>query len=257
MNWALDHSGVIIGVSVVDVPDDVPAEPDGRPRRSCPTRTWASGRSTSTRPKARRSRAPARSRFKLLKELEGHRGRRADRAVDRRDRPGAGASTHIHFLCLALPIDERKDTQAQMIARDAQAARGASRPTGRASRRATRWAAARAPAAIAISANILGPGPRSAGRLLAEGARRGAEDCRASAEPKISLSVSNPEIHVAVDRQRAADLGVRMATIGNTLRLAVAGDDQISNFREGAGAVPGQDPRAREPAARHRARSAG
>jgi HAE1 family hydrophobic/amphiphilic exporter-1 len=41
-----------------------------------------------------------------------------------------------------------------------------------------------------------------------------------------------------VDRKRAADLGVRMATIGNTLRLAVAGDDEISNFREGAERYP-------------------
>jgi HAE1 family hydrophobic/amphiphilic exporter-1 len=57
-------------------------------------------------------------------------------------------------------------------------------------------------------------------------------------EPKISLSMSNPEIHVAVDRRRAADLGVRMATVGNTLRLAVAGDDEISNFREGSERYP-------------------
>ena len=32
VNWALDHPGVIIGVSVVTVPADLPAEPDGRPR---------------------------------------------------------------------------------------------------------------------------------------------------------------------------------------------------------------------------------
>src|SRR5262249_10539653 len=58
------------------------------------------------------------------------------------------------------------------------------------------------------------------------------------ADPKLSLSVSNPEIHVAVDRRRAADLGVRMATIGNTLRLAVAGDDQISFYKEGQEQYP-------------------
>src|SRR5947209_9437733 len=58
------------------------------------------------------------------------------------------------------------------------------------------------------------------------------------ADQKISLNISNPEIHVAVDRRRAADLGVRMATIGNTLRLAVAGDDEISNYREGSEQYP-------------------
>jgi HAE1 family hydrophobic/amphiphilic exporter-1 len=43
---------------------------------------------------------------------------------------------------------------------------------------------------------------------------------------------------VAVDRRRAADLGVRMATIGNTLRLAVSGDDEISFFKEGQEQYP-------------------
>src|SRR3982075_4715836 len=57
-------------------------------------------------------------------------------------------------------------------------------------------------------------------------------------EAKIQLSISNPEIHVAVDRRRAADLGVRMATIGNTLRLAVAGDDRISFYKEGQEQYP-------------------
>jgi HAE1 family hydrophobic/amphiphilic exporter-1 len=57
-------------------------------------------------------------------------------------------------------------------------------------------------------------------------------------EVKIGLNVSNPEIHVDVDRKRAADLGVRMATIGNTLRLAVAGDDEISFYKEGAEQYP-------------------
>ena len=55
---------------------------------------------------------------------------------------------------------------------------------------------------------------------------------------KINLSLANPEVHVAVDRKRAADLGVRMATVGNTLRLAVSGDDQISFYKEAAEQYP-------------------
>jgi HAE1 family hydrophobic/amphiphilic exporter-1 len=90
----------------------------------------------------------------------------------------------------------------------------------------------------AISANMLGPGPVAAHRLLDEGARGGAERYPSITEPKLSLSVSNPEIHVAVDRRRAADLGVRMATVGNTLRLAVAGDDRISFYKEGQEQYP-------------------
>ena len=43
---------------------------------------------------------------------------------------------------------------------------------------------------------------------------------------------------MAVDRARAADLGVRMATVGNTLRLMVAGDDEISTYREAGEQYP-------------------
>ena len=64
--------------------------------------------------------------------------------------------------------------------------------------------------------------------------------------------MSNPEIMVAVDRRRAADLGVRMSTVGDTLRLMVSGDEEISIYHEGQRAVSGEDPRAREPAARPR-----
>ena len=54
----------------------------------------------------------------------------------------------------------------------------------------------------------------------------------------MSLNIANPEIRVAVDRRRAADLGVRMQTVGDALRLMVAGDDEISTYREGAEQYP-------------------
>jgi HAE1 family hydrophobic/amphiphilic exporter-1 len=90
---------------------------------------------------------------------------------------------------------------------------------------------------FAIAANILGPDLKQIAnyskRALAE-----AQKLKSLADVKITLNVSNPEVHVAVDRKRAADLGVRMATIGNTLRLAVAGDDEISFFKEGSEQYP-------------------
>ena len=70
---------------------------------------------------------------------------------------------------------------------------------------------------IALSANVLGADLKQ----LTDYSLRALEVAQRTpslAEPKLSLNVSNPEIHVAVDRRRAADLGVRMATIGNTLR---------------------------------------
>jgi HAE1 family hydrophobic/amphiphilic exporter-1 len=88
-----------------------------------------------------------------------------------------------------------------------------------------------------ISLNILGPDlPQLTDYSLKTLAA--AQQTPSLVDPKLSLSVSNPEIHVAVDRRRAADLGVRMATIGNTLRLAVSGDDQISFYKEGQEQYP-------------------
>ena len=111
------------------------------------------------------------------------------------------------------------------------------RATGRASARARRLAAARAVGGFAIAANILGPDLDQ----IVEYSKKALEASKnvpSITEVKIGLNVSNPEIHVAVDRKRAADLGVRMATIGNTLRLAVSGDDQISFFKEGQEQYP-------------------
>ena len=48
-----------------------------------------------------------------------------------------------------------------------------------------------------------------------------------------------------------------MATIGNTLRLAVAGDDEISFYKEGQEQYPVKIRVLENQRARHRARSAG
>ena len=55
---------------------------------------------------------------------------------------------------------------------------------------------------------------------------------------KTTYSNASPEVHVAVDRARAADLGVRMSTVGGLLRLMVSGDDEISTYREGPEQYP-------------------
>ncbi len=48
------------------------------------------------------------------------------------------------------------------------------------------------------------------------------------------LKLNKPELQVKVDRQRAADLGVRMADIGSAVRLMYSGEDEISTYKEGA-----------------------
>ena len=38
-----------------------------------------------------------------------------------------------------------------------------------------------------------------------------------------SVSINSPELQVQIDRQRASDLGVRAADVGNAVRLMIAG----------------------------------
>ena len=51
-------------------------------------------------------------------------------------------------------------------------------------------------------------------------------------DSKAVVNLSNPELRVSVDRQRAADLGVRISDLARALRLMVSGEDEISSYRE-------------------------
>lgn len=46
------------------------------------------------------------------------------------------------------------------------------------------------------------------------------------------MKLNKPELQVKVDRQRAADLGVRMTDIASAVRLMYSGEDEISTFKE-------------------------
>jgi HAE1 family hydrophobic/amphiphilic exporter-1 len=48
-----------------------------------------------------------------------------------------------------------------------------------------------------------------------------------------AVSVNSPELQVKIDRQRASDLGVRAGDVARAVRLMIAGEDQISVFKEG------------------------
>ncbi len=53
-----------------------------------------------------------------------------------------------------------------------------------------------------------------------------------------SLNLNNPELQVKVDRQRAADIGVRMTDISDAVRLFYSGEDEITRFKEGSEQYP-------------------
>jgi HAE1 family hydrophobic/amphiphilic exporter-1 len=83
-----------------------------------------------------------------------------------------------------------------------------------------------------VRANILGPDLHQ----TAEIAKKVADRMRRvpgllDAEPAVSLN--SPELQVRIDRQRASDLGVRAADVARAVRLMIAGEDQISTYKEG------------------------
>ena len=53
-----------------------------------------------------------------------------------------------------------------------------------------------------------------------------------------SLNLNTPELQVTVDRQRAADIGVRMTDISDAVRLFYSGEDEITRFKEGSEQYP-------------------
>jgi HAE1 family hydrophobic/amphiphilic exporter-1 len=92
-------------------------------------------------------------------------------------------------------------------------------------------------ASFPIQANLLGPDLRR----LADYSMRlhaAAQKTPSLADAKVTVNLSNPEIRVAVDRHRAADLGVRISTVASALRLMVSGQDEISTYREGQEQYP-------------------
>jgi HAE1 family hydrophobic/amphiphilic exporter-1 len=57
-----------------------------------------------------------------------------------------------------------------------------------------------------------------------------------SAEPAFFLS--SPELRVAINRERAADLGVRTSDVATAVRLMMSGEDQITTYREAGEQYP-------------------
>jgi HAE1 family hydrophobic/amphiphilic exporter-1 len=235
VNWALDHPMAIIGISVVTALLTVPLNRVVG-REFVPNEDMGEWTVHMDAPEGTSLEGTTEIAFKMLEELEGIEGVAQIEPSVAVSGMTAGSPTHIHFLCQALPIGERKNTQAEIITemRRRLASHQGYRPS--ISSR-TALGSGEGTGGFAIAANILGPDLAQ----IADYSKKAlvaAQNVPSITEVKINLNISNPEVHVAVDRKRAADLGVRMATIGNTLRLAVSGDDQISFFKEGQEQYP-------------------
>ena len=252
-NWALDHSGVIIAISLVAFLMTFPLNKMVG-REFAPDEDLGEWTIHMDAPEGTSLEGSQEMAFKLLKEIQGIPGV-AD--IEPLVNPGGsgvtgggGGSnvTHVHFNVQALPLDERKQTQAQMIAEmrkrllkypgvpaeHHRAQRAGQRRGRRRLRDLAEHPRPRSPAAV---------------RLLAEDAGGGAEDAeprRAEAEPqRLESRDSRRGRSAARRRPRRPDVDHRQhaATRGLGRR-----SDLVLQGR--AGTVPGQGPRPREPAPR-------
>jgi HAE1 family hydrophobic/amphiphilic exporter-1 len=166
----------------------------------------------------------------LAKELSGQEG-----VSHMEYLAGSGKVNHAHLFVYLLPLDQRTVTQDQVVTRMRQIL--AAHPSLAPIITVRQALGGGENGGFPIQASLLGPDMNTlsdyAMQLLAK-----AQHTPSLADPKTSVSNSSPEIRVAVDRARAADLGVRMSTVGNTLRMMVSGDDEISTYREGAEQYP-------------------
>jgi HAE1 family hydrophobic/amphiphilic exporter-1 len=148
---------------------------------------------------------------------------------------GAGRMNHAHLFVRLKPLADRRVSQDQVIAHMRTILVG--HPGYRPSISMRTALGTGENGGFPIQANLLGPDLQKITdyslKLVAA-----AQKTPSLADPKVSVNNSNPEIRVQVDRKRAADLGVRMSTVGNTLRLMVAGEDEISRYREGSEQYP-------------------
>jgi hydrophobe/amphiphile efflux-1 (HAE1) family protein len=240
VNWALDHPGIIIGVSVVTFLLTFPLNRMVG-REFVPNEDMGEWTAHMDAPEGASLDGTEELAFRILKDLQGIEGVAEIEPVINPSGAGVtggggGGGTHFHFNFQALPPDQRKRTQGAIITevRHRLLKYPATRPSVSAR---NALGSGEGQGGFAISANILGPDLKQITDVSLK-ALAAAQRLPSLTEPKLGLSVSNPEIHVAVDRRRAADLGVRMATIGNTLRLAVAGDDRVSFYKEGQEQYP-------------------
>ena len=150
---------------------------------------------------------------------------------------GAERGNHFHIMFYLHPADERDVSQDVIIARIRRilAAHPGYAPI--ISARNPLGGGGGGGGNFAIQASLLGP---DIGKLYdySQQILEKGKHTPSLVDARTDYSNASPEVQVAVDRARAADLGVRMATVGSTLRLMVAGDDEISSYREAGEQYP-------------------
>jgi HAE1 family hydrophobic/amphiphilic exporter-1 len=142
---------------------------------------------------------------------------------------------HSHIFIQLKPRGERTRTQEQIAAdvRTLMASHPSYKPT----------IVMRTPigggesSAYPIQVNLTGPDLRKLSDYALQLLEK-MQPMPALSDLKAVVNLSNPELRVAVDRQRAADLGVRVSALATALRLMVSGEDEISSYRENGERYP-------------------
>jgi HAE1 family hydrophobic/amphiphilic exporter-1 len=228
LHWALDHPLAIVGIAAAVFLTTFPLNAMVG-RTFVPTDDMGEWTVHLDAPEGTSLEGSAAIALGLVKEMQGIEG------VARIQPTIMERVTHIHLIAQALPLDERKSTQEQMVAEMRR--RLAAHPGLKPSITNRNPLGGGESGGFPISAALLGPDLQ----VLAHYSLRALDEAQklpSLVDPKVSLNIANPEIRVQVDRRRAADLGVRMQTVGDALRLMVAGDDEISTFREGSEQYP-------------------
>jgi HAE1 family hydrophobic/amphiphilic exporter-1 len=140
-----------------------------------------------------------------------------------------GLSSHSHVYVRLKDIGERKKSNLE-VAADARAL-AAGYPNLR-TRVMIPSALGGGEMFFPIRAVILGPDFNRTAEIAKQlaGRLRGVKGLM-DVDPMVSLN--SPELQVRIDRQRASDLGVRAADVATAVRLMIAGEDEISTYKEG------------------------
>jgi HAE1 family hydrophobic/amphiphilic exporter-1 len=140
-----------------------------------------------------------------------------------------GLSSHSHVYVRLKDLGERKKSNLE-VAADARAL-AASYPNLRTK--------VMIPSALGggemffpIRAVILGPDFDRVAGIAKEVAAR-LRGVKGLLDVDAMVSLNSPELQVRIDRQRASDLGVRAADVATAVRLMIAGEDEISTYKEG------------------------
>ena len=136
---------------------------------------------------------------------------------------------HSHLVVRLKPLNERKETQEEvaMLAREAMAPYRAYRPTVVLKQAIGGGETANWP----ILVNLYGADLKQLSAYAVQ-LNEQLQTLPQFIDVKARVNLGNPELRVAVDRQRAADLGVSVRDLAGALRLMVSGEDEITSFRE-------------------------